>query len=200
MYHIYLYQDYDKTKFFDFLKFEAINSNDPAATNMWDKTNSENSLIYILENTERFNLINGEFHIVTFNDEIVACGGVYQSDFSKDIGIAGTRAWITKKFRNKHILREILLPCHKSWCIKNNYKAVAICFNEYNKNLITVFKRTRLGESSQRVNYKEPKHLFFNGIQEVAFPINIQHTKQWLIYEKLDPNFSFDWNSIRYVP
>ena len=70
--------------------------------------------------------------------------------------------------------------------------------NEYNKNLIQVFKRRRFGENKERINNRQPHHLFYNGINELDFPVTIQHTKQWIIYENLDPSFNFDWSTIKY--
>ena len=48
-----------------------------------------------------------------------------------------------------------------------------------------------------RINKREPKNLFYNGMEEVKFPVIIQYTPQWVIYEKLDKSFSFDWESIK---
>ena len=72
-----------------------------------------------------------------------------------------------------------------------------ISFNEYNKNLIQVFKRRRFGENKDRINNRQPHHLFYNEMNEPKFPVIIQYTKQWIIYEKLDPSFDFDWTSIK---
>ena len=52
----------------------------------------------------------------------------------------------------------------------------------------------RLGEKRTA---RQPYHLFYNNFNEVEFPVTIQYTKQWIIYEKLDPNFDFNWISIQ---
>ena len=90
-----------------------------------------------------------------------------------------------------------MLVEHKKWCINRNIKLIALTFNDYNKNIIQIFKRNRLGESNARVNKREPNNLFYNGIEEVEFPVIIQHTPQWVIYEKLDKSFNFDWATIK---
>jgi len=193
-------QVYDKLKhkeiFFDFLK--SINTTDPASENMWDDDwESKNyTLPYILENTNRFTNSNGEFHIVFDDDRIIACGGVYISNFSQNIALAGVRTWVDKKYRNKLVMRDILLPKQKQWCIAQNCKIVAISVNEYNRNLLMPFKRIRLGEDKNRMSDRQPYHLFYNGAIEVEFPVTIQYTKQWVLYEKLDPRFDFDWSII----
>jgi hypothetical protein len=80
--------------------------------------------------------------------------------------------------------------------MNKNIKMIALSFNEYNKNIIQIFKRVRLGEKPGRTNNREPKHLFYNGLQEVKFTVTIQYTQQWVIYEQLDNSFEFDWNTL----
>jgi hypothetical protein len=36
-------------------------------------------------------------------------------------------------------------------------------------------------------------------MEEVNFPVTIQYTPQWVIYEKIDKDFEFDWGSIIYT-
>ena len=186
--------------FFNFCKEQANDTSQPAHVNMWNSNWEEHShtLPYILKKTNRYNSPNGEFNVVFDGDSIVGCAGVYKSEFSNSISLAGCRLWISKQYRNLSVARNTLLPAHKRWSIDNNCQAVAITFNEYNKNLTRTFKRTRLGESSGRITSREPHHLFFTGLLEVDFPVNIQYTKQWVAYEQLDPTFVFDWNTIKW--
>jgi hypothetical protein len=166
----------------------------PASKNMFGDDN--NTLTYILDNTDRFNDGKGEFYILYVAGEIAACSGVYKADFSNQIALAGTRTWTTDKFKNKNFHRHVLLPIQKSWAISNNCKQIAICFNDYNKNLMAVPYRSRAGEGPIR---RTKKNLFYSNINRVEFPVNIQNTKQWVLYEKIDPNWDFDWKSIEYV-
>jgi hypothetical protein len=78
-----------------------------------------------------------------------------------------------------------------------NMKIIALSFNDYNKNIIQIFKRGRLGEKPGRINSRESKNLFYNGLCEVKFPVTIQYTPQWVIYEQLDSSFKFDWNTLK---
>ncbi len=191
-----LYNDNNKEIFFEYLK--SINTNDPASENMWDDDweNKNHTLPYILEKTDRFKGDRGEFHIVFDDDKIIACGGVYISSFSKSIALVGTRTWVDKSYRNKLIMREVLLPRQKAWSIEHDCKIAAISVNEYNKNLLIPFKRIRLGEDKNRMMDRQEHHLFYNGAIEVEFPVTIQYTKQWVLYELLDPCFIFDWSII----
>jgi len=187
----------EKNIFFQYLK-GLETENIPAGINMWsdDWTTKNNTLPYILEKTERFNGVNGQFTIVYDDNQIVACGGVYISSFCHSIGIAGVRTWVDEKYRHNSILRELILPVHKKWCIKNNLQAVMLTFNKYNKNIIEIFKRRRLGEKLDRISTRKKKHLFYNNFNIVPHSIIIQHTEQWAIYEQLDDTFHYDWTAI----
>ncbi len=187
----------DKSEFFNYLK--SINSSEPAYENMWNDSWKEkpNTLPYILEYTNRFKNGNGEFYILKENDSVVACGGVYKSNFSSHVAFAGTRTWVDHQHRHRVLIRDYLLPLHKQWCLENDVKIIALCFNEYNKLMPNIFKRNRLGEKSDRITNREPKHLFFSGMEELDYPVTIQHTKQWVIYEKLDSAFEFDWAQLK---
>lgn len=186
-----------KNSFFNFCQEQSIEKQ-PASSNMWSQTweTDPQTLLYVLNYTDRFDYPNGNFTILYDNDTIAACGGIYRSEFSHDLAIAGCRTWIEKRYRNKMIAREFLLPEHKKWAIKTKCKAIGLTFNDYNKNIIYAWKRRRAGET--RI-LRQPHHLFYNNFNEIDFSLNIQHTEQWLVYEKLDTNFSYDWNTIKFV-
>ena len=183
-----------KRSFFLFLETTYIEQHNLAHLNMWDKNWHEcsNTLPYILEYTDRFK--NGKFSILFNDDTIVGCSGVYESNFCSDLVIAGTRTWIDKNYRNKNIARDFLLPNEKAWAIENNYKAIALTFNEYNKNLIKIWNKRRLGEKRSA---RQPYHIFYDNLNSVNFKVNIQFTSQYVIYEKLNPHFNYDWSLIK---
>ena len=182
--------------FFEFCKAASLEIDQPAASNMWhDNWIDENyTLPYILFKDNRFKNSKGKFFILKHNDLIIGCSGVYISDFSPQIGILGCRTWISNKYRNQSLVRDYLLPAQRGWAIDRNASVVGLTFNDYNKNLINTWKRVRLGEKRTA---RQPYHLFYNNFNEVDFPVTIQYTKQWIIYEKLDPNFDFNWISIQ---
>lgn len=197
MYNLISYQSLTESQkiiFFDFLKEASKEISQPAHYNMWDDDwgNKNNTLPYLLEKTDRFSTI-GIYHILFDRDTVVGCSGVYTSAFCSDLAIAGTRTWINKDYRNMSIAREYLLPAEKAWAIDNKFKAIAICFNDYNKNITKIWKRIRLGESRTT---RQPHHMFYNGVNELEYPVTIQYTKQWIMYEKLDSSFHFDWSSL----
>jgi hypothetical protein len=182
------------TEFFSFLQSQQ-NLNDPAWTNMWDDDwqNKPNTLPYILTKTTKYSNTDGEFHIVYDKKKVVACGGVSKLATNSLIALAGTRTWIAEQYRNQSIARNYLLPEHKAWAINQGCKQVALTFNDYNKNIITIWKRTRLGEKRTS---REPRHMFYNNFNELTFPVVIQYTPQWVIYEQLDLDWQFNWQCI----
>lgn len=194
-YQIVTFDNNIKDQCFEFCKLASL-QNDPAAVNMWAEDWQVNShtLPYILINSNRYSGNNGEFFLVIYQTEIVGCGGIYFSEFDSKFALAGCRTWINSAHRNKSLPREILLPAQKKWAQDRNATAVGLTFNNYNKNLISTWKRMRLGEKRLP---RQPYHLFYNNFNEVDFPVIIQYTKQWVIYEKLDTTFNFDWSTIK---
>lgn len=184
--------------FYEFCKAASLETDQPAHSNMWNEKWRDHSetLMFQLFLRKRYSPPLGNFWVLIDKDRIVGCSGAYQSDFSKDVLIAGTRLWIEKSYRNKSLARDYFLPAQKKWALDRNYKAVALTFNDYNKNIIEIWKRRRIGETRSP---REPKHIFYENFNEVNHPCLIQHTKQWVIYEILDNDFEFDWNSIRLV-
>jgi hypothetical protein len=184
----------DLKNFSKFLQ-AALIENLPASVNMWhnDWPNHTNTLPYILNKTDRFKN-NGEFQVVFHNENIIACGGIYTAPFDSTFAIAGARTWVSKPWRHKQIIREILLPYQRQWAIDKNFDAIGLSFNEYNKKLVYAWKRTRLGEHRTP---RQQHHIFYRNFNQVPFDVNIQSTAQTLIYEKLIDSYSYDWNLIK---
>ena len=117
----------EKERFINYLKSIKEQSNSLAVENMYndDWDNLPHTLPYILEHTGRFYGENGQFHIIYDIDNIIGCGGVYKSFFDNNIALAGVRTYVDVNYRHNSILRECLLPIHKSWAIENNCNIVA---------------------------------------------------------------------------
>jgi hypothetical protein len=92
----------EQHRFFNFCKAAAKETNKPASKNMWSDNwkNDPASLLYILENGNRFNGVKGEFFLLFDGDNIVGCSGIYISDFNDSIALAGVRTWIDFSYRN----------------------------------------------------------------------------------------------------
>jgi len=188
-----------KKAFFLFCEESSISEPfNPSAVNMYDVDwgSKSHTLPYILEKTDRFKDSTGTFHILTINDKIVACAGVYRSDFDDKIAILGCRTWVHENFRHRILVREFLLPIQKEWALKNNCDILVLTFNDYNKNLIKTFQRLRLGEKVDRIKSRQEKHLFYHNLNVLDYPVIIKNTVQWVIYEKVNDR-DFDWESIK---
>lgn len=193
------YYDLDqasKEAFYEFLREAYLEKDTPAHVNMWDDNWETNvsTLPYILEKTNRFKF--GLFNVLFNGEEVVACSGVYESDFCNELAIAGVRTWIKEKYRNQNISREFLLPAEKNWAKINGYKAIGLTFNSYNKNLIKTWQKRRLGENRTQ---RQPYHIFYNNLNVVDFLVTIQYTPQYIIYERLTDSFTFNWDQIKYL-
>jgi hypothetical protein len=186
----------DSQDFLKFCKESSLEVEQLAAQNMWadDWQNQKHTLPYIVFIVNRFSEPNGGLFLLKDNEKIIGCSGIYKSEFSDDVCIAGVRTWVTKEYRNHSLVRDYFLTAHKEWAINKGFKLIALTFNEYNRNIIKIWKRTRLGEVR---NPRQPHHMFYKNFNEVPFSITVQYTKQWAIYEQLDETFNFDWQSIR---
>ena len=190
-----------KESFNEFLERIPYDNLDPAKENMWadDWKSKPHTLPYILNNTDRFIHPNGEFNIMFDGDTNIGCGGVYLSVFDHTFAIAGSRTWVNVAYRHKLVLRDNLLAKQKKWATEHNCGAVGLCFNDYNRNLIKVFKRIRLGENKSRITGRLEQHLFYTGVIEIPYTVTVQYTKQWVAYELLNKDWRFDWESIKNV-
>lgn len=196
MYSVKVYDDIDKDHFFEFCRQASLDKEQPAHVNMWDVDwhNATHTLPYLLEIEKRFSGNQGQFFIILHNKDIVGCSGIYQSDFNQLICLAGIRSWINQQHRGKFLLGRYLFPEQVRWAKQHNYKQIALTFNEYNKNLKNIFLRNGFGVQKNR---KEDS-LFFTGVHEVDFPVTIKYTKQWVIYQKLDENWNYDYSQIKH--
>ena len=140
----YLIKEFNSNKDTDkLLSFcrQTENSTDIAAANMWNENwqFEKNTLPYIILKTDQFKDSNGRCYLLCKDGDIIGCSGIYRSSFSNDVAIAGVRLWINKKYRNLALAREYFLPRQKLWAIDQNFKIVALTFNDYNKNFLRMF-------------------------------------------------------------
>lgn len=194
MYTVAEYSNVSQQDFFNFCQDASLDAEQPASVNMWDSDwhTATHTLPYLLEIEKRF-AKNGKFFVLLDQEKIIACSGIYQSDFSQDIAICGIRSWVNKAYRGKFLLGSHLFPAQVKWAKAQGYKQIAITFNNYNSKLMNIFIRNGIGVKKNR---KEDS-LFYTGVHQVPFPVSIKYTPQWVLYQKLDPNWDFDYSSIR---
>jgi hypothetical protein len=192
--------DFFKNKFINFCQLASEETDTPAHENMYTKdweTNSK-TLLYHVFISRRFYSNNGELYVLVKNeDEIIGTSGIYTSNFDPNISIAGSRAWILKKYRGKILLNNhrgpYALEDQIEWAKQKNMKIVAFTFNVYNKNFVHYFNRAGLG-------YQNRNKRFFNlKFNSLKFPVNIQNTKQWIVYYNIDDSYNFNWKKLQWV-
>jgi len=186
----------DQKDFFNFLKTASLEIDHPASANMWseDWETNNSTLPYLIYKKKRLVDPKGEFYILKINGKIEAMAGVYISDFDENVALGGVRAWVNKKYRAQFLIGKYILPLQLTWSKQKKCKLFFLTFNEYNKNLINSIKRSGFGIVKNRT----PNKLFYNGVFESPFPCNIQHTKQWVVYDKIDKSYNFNWEVIRW--
>ena len=163
---------------------------------MWDDdwTTATHTLPYLLEVEKRF-ANNGKFFVLLDDDKIIACSGIYQSDFNQHIAICGIRSWVNKEYRGQFLLGSHLFPAQVKWAKANSYKQIAITFNDYNSKLKNIFIRNGVGVKKNR----QVDSLFYTGVHQVPFPVTIKYTPQWVLYQKLDSDWTFDYSKIKHT-
>lgn len=186
------YKDYHFNSLLEFCKIESFRK-EHAAVNMWDVDweLKPNTLLYILSKDNRFSNPLGNFYLLYDDDKVIGCSGIYVSDFSEKIAIAGTRTWLSHGYRTKQYVRDFLLTEQKRWAIRNNISIIALTFNSYNKNLIKLFRK------GQKLQTRSKDHLFYNNINYLDYTVMIKGVPQWVIYENLS-NYFFNWETLKY--
>jgi hypothetical protein len=171
-----------------------------ASKNMWDEDwqKNPNTLMYHLYVSKRFYCETGEMYVMLKNNyEIIGTSGVYVSNFDSNVGIGGARAWMLKQYRGKILMDNnrgpYALPIHIDWSRERQLKTTIFTFNDYSLNMINYFNRMGFG-------YQDRNSKFFNlKFNQVDFPVNIQNTKQWIIYHKIDETYEPDWNKLKWA-
>ena len=181
----------------DFCRIAFLEKSEPSHKVMYDDNweNSPGTLPYLIYKSDRFVNDNGDFFLLMEDDQIKGCAGVnILNEFDKNVAIAGVRTWLNKELRGKFIVGRYLLPAHLKWSKQKNLKTVVITLNEYNKRLIPYFKREGLGIKKNRTE----DSMFYNGQHHLEFSVNLYHTKQYVMYHKIDEGYEPDWEQIRY--
>ena len=180
----------------DFCYNAGLLTSDEAHVNMFHKNwhDRPETLPYVLYLSKRFAGDNGEFFIIRINGKIEGISGVQVSNFDSNVAMGGVRSFISPEHRAKMLIGHHLLPLQLAWAKQRGLKTILLSFNEYNKRLMNYFKRSGMGVPKAR----NPDRMFYNGVNEVPFSVNIQHTQQWVLYHKIDEKYEPNWESIRW--
>jgi hypothetical protein len=185
-----------KKELINFCKTAYHNKKDPAHVNMWhpDWENNSETLLFNIFVSKRLCGATGETFLLWRDDLLIAVSSVYVSSFDSNVAIGGVRSWVVGKYRGDLMIGRYLLPLQYQWAKKRNLKTFMLTFNDYNKKLINIIKRSGFGRVKNRTEEKP----FFYGVHTIDFPVTIQHTKQWIVYDKIDKNYEPNWKKIEH--
>ena len=157
---------------------EATEPNHPAASNMkyTDWGNNPASVLFLLYNEQRLVPPTGQYFVLCNDMQTISASGVYIKDST---AILLVRTWTLKEFRTQYLLHEYLLPKQLEWAKANGATRAMITVNEYNRGLLTIFRRAMKIEHHPMSKWY--KNATINDEPEI-----IQHTLQWTITFALD--------------
>lgn len=174
---------------------EAENYNTPASANMaytdWEINTT--SLLYLLLQEKRFIEPKGCLHVVYERDNIVACSGVYVSDFSSRISIAGVRAFTLHNFRTQYVHGDTIFPQQIRWSKEKGMKLLLLTFNSYNDWLYKFIVRGSQGKATAfGLKFSETYKKF----QLHDKQLMIKNTPQYILKLPLEEGYTHDFSSI----
>jgi hypothetical protein len=175
--------DIDNRLHFSLLKefcstIELTEANHPASVNMqytnWNTNNA--SLLYLCYTEKRLVPPTGNYYLLCEGNCGIAGSGVYIKD---NVAVLLARTWTFKEYRTQYLIHEYLLPKQLEWAKSRGVKSAIITVNEYNKGLLTIFKRAQSRDHHPMSKWY--KNAIINDIPEI-----IQHTPQWTVTFNLD--------------
>ncbi|NJO60973.1 MAG: hypothetical protein HC836_22765 [Richelia sp. RM2_1_2] len=174
---------------------EAEQENIAASENMkftdWQLNNA--SLLYLLINEQRFFAPNGCLNIVYHDNKIIAVSGVYISDFSKDIAIAGVRAYTLKNYRTRYVHGDTIFPAQITWAKAKNTKMILLSFNSYNDWLYKFILRGSKGKGTAfGLKFSDTYKKFKPHKKQII----IKHVPQYILKLALEDDYNYDFTSI----
>ena len=157
---------------------ELTESGHPAEINMrysdWESNPA--SLFYLIYKEQRLVGSSGQYFVLNDNGNTAAGSGVYVKD---NTAILLVRSWIIPEFRSKWLLHEHLLPLQLTWARSQAAKDAMITVNEYNKNLLVIFKRAMRSE-------RHPMSKWYKDAVISDEPEIIKNVPQWTVKFNLD--------------
>jgi len=156
----------------------------------------KNNWYDVMFKEKRFSKVQGGLCLLYFNDDLVGISGYNQTEFSSDIWISGARTLIHKEHRNNVLISSYIVPYQIKAILKRNGKCVLWLFDAHNTK--TIFKIVKKGKLNVLLQNKLDffKETAYTDLKMLEYPIIINNTLQNVIYQYLDPEYTFDWNSL----
>jgi hypothetical protein len=154
-----------------------------------------NNWFDVMFKEKRFSKDNGGLCLLLHNNDLVGISGYNRSTFSPDIWISGARTLIHKEHRHNILISKHIVPFQIDAIKQRGGKCVVWLFDASNKrNIFNIAKKGKLNALLQDklAEFRES----YENLQLLDYPIVINHTMQNVIYEYLDPAYTFDWDII----
>jgi len=161
-----------------------------------DWENKNYTLLYVFFKLDRFNKENGGVVLVYDNDKLCGISGYHRSPFHDDVFMLGARTLIDHDYRHKLLMSSYFIPKQME-LVNDRAKMAVFIFDKKNVfNLYDIYTSGKLNLFLKN-KYKDFAHIWDN-LKSVEFPIVIfQGDVHNALYINLDPNFNFDWESLR---
>lgn len=174
---------------------QSLDDDMPAATNMdvnnW--SSKSNTLLYNLYIKKIYNKENkAGFFILENNNRYIAASGFYPFPDNLNICILGSRTYTSKDFRGQTLQGQYILPAQFNNAIDLNYKTVVITFNEYNLWLKKCIEQLS-NKKGKVIANRIPD--FYRDWKTLPFPIELNYTKQWVLFKHIDDSYTDDFLS-----
>lgn len=163
-------------------------------TDNWE--NKPNTLLYALLKTGRFNRPNGGLVVGNHDGRCVCVSGYSRSHFNSDIYILGSRTYIHPHYRHQLVMSSAMIPYQINQ-ISGVGKMGIFLFdrkNRFNLYDIVVSGRLNLFLKNKYSNFSP----LWDNLRALSHPISIwPGVVQNVLYIKLDPQFDFDWTTLK---
>lgn len=145
---------------------------------------------------QRFSKENGGLCLLMHESEIVGISGYNRSELNPEIWISGVRTLIHTEHRHNVLISKFIVPFQIQSIKERNGKCVIWLFDAGNeKNIFRVVKNGKLNVLLQN-QLEAFKKTAYNNLQVLDYPIVVNHTLQYVIYQYLEDGYTFDWNSL----
>jgi hypothetical protein len=147
------------------------------------------SLLYKIFINKDFSNGNGGLTLVYNGSEIAALSGVERLEFDPENVVRfGSRLFTLKKYRNKKLWFNYMLPKQILWCLSNDIKVGLFTINDYNQSLLKLTKR--MAEKKKAI-FGRKAYSMAKKFKYVDRMLKIKGVYQHVFYFELDPDYTW---------
>ena len=169
--------------------FCVENQRGPNRSNYGDE-HQKYSLIDLILTSDRFNEENGALFVLTSEEKIIAISGVTRSPLSPEIAHGGCRTLVDRNHGQRFLITNSILPLQIAWAKEMGFREFNLSFNVSNEKFFKLVKRLIHGRAGL---LGAGTNRFYRSFQIHKNPLWIYSTRQYLIFKKIDQNFTFEY-------